>query len=224
MRIRQLTATAGVATAALLLTACGGSDSPLEGKSGEEVAAMAADALEEAGSARVVGTMEQDGEEGEIDLRLQGEDVSGSITLGGVEIGLVVVDGDVYMQAPADFWAGFGMPDEVAGEFDGAWVTVPSEAAADFADFSLAQIADELREADGEIEEETRSEELDGDPVRIVEQENGSTLTVADDDPAYPLAMSNEEEGSELTFSEFGEDQDISAPEDAIDLNAMMGG
>ncbi|RBY92775.1 hypothetical protein [Blastococcus sp. TF02A-30] len=223
MRIRQLTATAGVAAAALLLTACG-SDSPLEGKSGEEVAAMAADALEEAGAVHVTGTMEQDGEEGEIDLQLQGDDVSGSISLGGVEIGLIVADGEVFMQAPADFWAGFGMPEEAAAEFDDAWVIVPSDAAADFADFSLAGIADELRDPDGDVKEETRSDELDGDPVRIVEQEDGSTLTVADDDPAYPLAMSNEEEGSELTFSDFGEEQDISAPADAIDLTEMMAG
>ena len=223
MRIRQLTATAGVAAAALLLTACG-SDSPLEGKSGAEVAAAAADALEEAGAVHVSGTMESDGEEGEIDLQLQGDDVSGSITLGSVEIGLVVAGGEVFMQAPADFWAGFGMPEEAAAEFDGAWVLVPSDAAADFADFSLAGIADDLRDPDGDVKEETRTDELDGDPVRIVEQEDGSTLTVADDDPSYPLQLSNEEEGSDLSFSGFGEEEDISAPADAIDLTEMMAG
>jgi hypothetical protein len=72
MRIPQLTV---AAAAALLLTACGGS--PLDGKTGPEVAAAAADALEEAGSVHVSGTVEQNGEEGDIDLHLQGEDALG---------------------------------------------------------------------------------------------------------------------------------------------------
>jgi hypothetical protein len=57
----------------LLLTACGG-DSPLEGKTGTDVADLAADALEEAGSARVSGSLTQDGNELELDLRLQDDD------------------------------------------------------------------------------------------------------------------------------------------------------
>jgi hypothetical protein len=37
--------------------------------------------------------------------------------------------------------------------------------------------------------------------------------------------MSNEGDSpGTLTFSEFGEEQDISAPEDALDLNELMGG
>jgi hypothetical protein len=222
MRTRQLTAATTVAAAALLLSACG--SSPLEGKTGEEVSTLAADALEEAGSVHVVGTMDQDGEEGELDLQLQGDDASGSISLAGLEIELVVVGEEVFIRAPADFWAGFGMPAEAAAEFEDTWVIVPAEAAADFADFSLSGIADELRDPDGEVAEETRSDEVDGDPVRIVEQADGSTLTVADDDPAYPLEMASEEDGTTLTFSRFGEEQEISAPDDAVDLEQVMGG
>lgn len=225
MRIRQLTATAGVAAAALLLTACG-SDSPLEGKSGEEVVKMTADALEEAGAVHVAGTMEQDGEEGEVDLQLQGDNASGTITFSGVEINIVAVDGDTFLQAPAELWTGLiGVPEDAAAELDGRWVVIPSDSGGDgFAVFSIDDFVEEIRGLADGAEEETRSDELDGDPVRIVEQEDGSTLTVADDDPAYPLAMSNEEEGSELTFSDFGEEQDISAPADAIDLAEMMAG
>lgn len=60
MRIPQL---AAATAAALLLTACGGS--PLDGKSGPEVADAAADALEAAGAVHVQGTANQDGEEGD---------------------------------------------------------------------------------------------------------------------------------------------------------------
>ncbi len=223
MRVRPLTATAGVATAALLLSACG-SDSPLEGKTGEEVAAAAADALEEAGAVHIAGTMTQDGEEVEVDLQLQGEDAAGTLTFAGADVELISVDGDIFMQAPTDFWAAFGMPEEMLGTFDGTWVLMPPEAAGEFETFTLAGFADNLREPDGGIKEETRSEELDGKPVRIVEQEDGSTLTVADDDPAYPLQMegSGDSEGT-VTFTDHGEQADISAPEDALDLDELAG-
>ncbi|MGY2127985.1 hypothetical protein [Blastococcus sp. SYSU DS0617] len=224
MRIRSITAPVALVAGTLLLTACGG-DSPLEGKTGSEVAEMAADALEESGAVRMSGTMTTDGEEGEVDLQLQGDDAAGSISIGGVEIELISVGGDVYMKAAPEFWASFGMPEEAAAEFEGQWVAVPGDAAADFAEFSLAGIADELRSPDGEIQDETRTDELDGEDVVIVEQEDGSSLTVADDDPPYPLQMSGggDSEGT-VTFSDHGEEQDISAPDDVMDLESVLGG
>ena len=103
MRIPQLArASATAAVAALLLTACGGR--PLDGKTGPEVAAAAADALEEAGSVQVSGTIEQDGEEGEVDLFLQGEDATGTLTMGGVAVELLSVGGQVYLRFGDDGW------------------------------------------------------------------------------------------------------------------------
>ena len=223
MRNRSFTATAGVAAAALLLSACG-SDSPLEGRTGGEVAAAAADALEKAGAVRIAGTMTQEGQEVEFDLQVQGEDAAGTLTFAGSAVELISVDGDIFMQAPTDFWASFGMPEEVLGEFDGTWVLMPPEAAAEFETFTLAGFADSLREPDGAIEEETRAEERDGEPVRIVEQEDGSTLTVADGDPAYPLEMEGggDSEGT-VTFTDHGKKEDISAPEGALDLDELAG-
>jgi hypothetical protein len=224
MRTRSFAAPAALLTGALLLSACGG-DSPLEGKTGEEVAALAADALEEAGAVRISGTMTTDGEEGEVDLQLQGDDAAGTITLGGAEIELISVGGDVFMKADPEFWASFGMPEDAAAQFDGQWVAVPGDAAEDFADFSLTGIAEELRSPDGEIKDETRKDELDGEDVVVVEQEDGSSLTVADDDPAYPLEMTgaDDSEGT-LTFSNHGDEEDISAPDDVLDLESVMGG
>ena len=47
-----------------------------------------------------------------------------------------------------------------------------------------------------------------------------------DDDPSYPVALTNEESGSSgtLTISGFGEEEDITAPADALDLSEVMGG
>ncbi len=48
---------------------------------------------------------------------------------------------------------------------------------------------------------------------------------MANADKAYPLRMTNEGDSTgTLTLSRFGEKEDISAPEDAIDLTEMTGG
>ncbi|HET6393346.1 MAG TPA: hypothetical protein VFG13_11050 [Blastococcus sp.] len=220
MRIPQL---AAVSAAALLLTACGGS--PLDGKSGPEVLDAAADALEAAGAVHVQGTANQDGEEGEIDMHFQGADGIGSLTFGGVELQLLTVGGEVYLQAPAEFWSSFGMPEDAAATFVDQWVIVPAEAAGEFADFSLDGFLQDLRDPENPVEDEVRTGEVDGEDVVIVEQEDGSTLSVADSDESYPLQMTNEGDSTgTLTFSRFGEKEDISAPEDAVDLAEVMGG
>lgn len=223
MRTRPSAVPVVLAAGVLLLSACGG-DSPLEGSTGPEVAELAADALEEAGSVQVSGEITTDGESGEIDLWLTGDDAEGTITFSGSDVEIISVGGDLYMKADPEFWGSFGMPGEVAAEVEDRWVAVPGDAAADFASFTLGSIADGLRETD-DVEDEPREDERDGDPVVVVEQADGTRLVVADDDPPYPLELSRggDSEGT-LTFSDHGDDREISAPEDALDPETLVGG
>jgi hypothetical protein len=219
MRIRQLTV---AAAAALLLTACGGS--PLDGKKGPEVAAQAADALESAGAVHVTGTMDEGGESGEIDLHLQGKDVTGSITMSGIELQLLGVDGAVYLQAPPEFWGSFGLPDEAAAMFDGKWVIVPADALAQFQELSLGGIIDSLRKPESKVKDEVESQESGGKSVVVIEQEDGSTLSVLDDEPTYPVQLTNKgDSAGTMTFSRYGEKESIEAPADALDLEQLAG-
>ena len=220
MRIAKITAVAG--SAALLLTACGGS--PLDGKTGTEVAEAAAKALEEAGSVQVAGTIENGGEEGDIDLFLSGENASGTLTFGGVDVELIQVDGAAYMQAPAEFWTSFGMPEEATSMFEGQWVIVPADAASEFEEFSLDGFLDQLRNPESPIQDDVEEGEVDGKEVVIVKQEDGSELSVANDDDAYPLEITQKgDTKGTLTFSRFGDDEEITAPDDALDLTELMG-
>ena len=222
MRTRQLTAATALAATALLLGACG--SSPLEGKNGPEVAEAAADALEEAGAVRVEGTIEQGGEEGELDLRLQGEDAAGTLTIDGGAIELVTVGGEQFIKAPEDFWGSSGLPEEAAAALGGQWVALPADGA-DFAEFSLASILEDLRNPTSEVQDEVGEDEVDGTDVVVVEQEDGSKLFVADEEPAYPLRLTSVgDQTGTLDLSEFGEEQEISAPEGAVDLGELVGG
>ncbi len=66
---------------------------------------------------------------------------------------------------------------------------------------------------------------MDGEDVVVVEQDNGSSIKVVDDDPSYPVEMTSEGDSTgTVTFSGFGEEEDITAPTDALDLAELMGG
>jgi hypothetical protein len=218
MRTRQLTAVATLSAAALLLTACGGS--PLDDKTGPQVVDAAADALEKAGSVHVTGGI---AEEGSIDLHLQGDDAIGSITMGGAELRLLSVDGAFYLQGGADFWASSGLPDDAAALLEGEWVVVPEESAGGFEQFTFADVVDSLRNPESGIEEEVGSDEVDGRKVVVVEHKDGSRLSIADEEPTYPLRLEDEGNSSTLTLSRFGAKEDITEPDDAVDL-AEVGG
>jgi hypothetical protein len=224
MRCRSLSVAVG---AALLLTACGGH--PLDGKTGPQVATAAADALQKAGAVHVTGTVAQDGEAGKVDLQLQGKDTVGTLTFNGAEVQLLTVDGTSYLQGAPEFWSSLGLPDKDTAQFEGRWVTVPDQQQAVFEHFSLAGFVDQLRHPSSDVKDDVTSDEVDGDRVVILEQGDGSTLTVADEEKPYPLQVADKvaDKGgtpSKLTFSRFGKKQDISAPSDPLDLTEILGG
>ena len=229
--------TAGLA--ALLLAGCGSSDEApaaaasssassssaapsSESRTGAEVAAAAADALEQAGSAHVAGTIGT-AAGGNIDLQLQGEDVLGTVTMEGQTIQLLTVGGVSYLQAGADFWTSSGVPAEAVGQLDGQWVVVPPEGAAEFGALTLSGFADELRNpSDGAFEDEVRTEQLDGQDVLVARQANGSEVYVAAEDPQYPLKTTTTGADAEsVTLDGFGEQVEITAPADALDLSEI---
>ena len=168
----------------------------------------------------VAGAMTTDGQEGQIDLRLQGDDAIGSVTLAGSEIALIRWTARStcrrhgllgLARAPRRLGAvRRPLGDPARGRGGG------------FAEFSLTGFADALRNPDdGEIQDEVARH----DDVVVVRQENGSTLTVADEDPSYPLEMTNTGDSTgTVTFDQFGETAEITAPANPLDLSALAGG
>jgi hypothetical protein len=215
---------------ALLLTACGGGGNDGNGeaaKKGPQVAADAADALEKAGAAHLTGTVTEQGQTGDVDLRLQDADVTGSITLGGQKVQLVSTGGTIYAQAPAAFWSGFGAPAPIASQLDGKWVIVPQAAASAFDTFTLKGLADELRKpAGGTIKDDVGTATVDGKKVVVVTESDGSTLDVAATGTPYPLKATTKggDSPGTLAFSDFGRRTTVTAPAGALDLTQLIGG
>jgi hypothetical protein len=168
----------------------------------------------------VTGTFGTGAEAQGVDLQLQGEDVSGTIDLGGQQVELLTLAGVTYFKAPAEFWATSGAPAESAAQLAGKWVLVPEEEAAGLDELTLGGLADELRSpSDGAIEDAVATEQLDGQDVLVLSQVGGSKLYVATGDPAYPLkTVTGDAQPETLTLDGFGETMTLTAPTDAIDL------
>jgi len=238
MRIRRLVL---LGAASVLLTGCGGSEETGAGpaasssdESGTELSRMDAagvvdasfSALEESGAAHVTGSIEESGSTQELDLQLQGEDAQGTIVMDGVTVELTYTEGTAYVLAPAGFWTSFGMPAEYAGRLEGRWVLMPPEAAESFGSLTLSGLVEQLRSSGGgSVEGEVSTDELDGESVVVVTQEDGSRFSAAnDDEQPYPLLIENGGDApARVEFSGFGEPTEISAPPDPVDLDTLGG-
>ena len=235
MRVRALVV-AGLS--AVLLTACGGGGS-VEGTgtravsapttatqsapTGPELAAKAADALEKAGSARIQGNGQAEGQEVGLDLRLNGKDVAGTVTLAGQQIELTVADGAAYVRAPAAFWTSKGVAASTAAKLAASWVRAPDSAASDLVETNLAGLVEELRHpTDVTFDDRVTNGQAGGQSVWLLTDSDGSTTTIAAQGPPYPLqiSMTGVDHGA-LTLSEFGAVPPITAPADAIDLSGQ---
>ncbi|RBY79953.1 hypothetical protein [Blastococcus sp. TF02A-26] len=244
MRLRALALT-GLST--VLLTACSstieGSASPAvvppgavesggagssgagsSDRSGPELEELAISALEEAGSVRVAGSMTVDGEQGEVDLRLRGEDVAGTMTVLGSSVEIVVVDGLVYMRASADFWIESGAPAAIARGLADTWVMAPAGTGDEFGDLTVAGLVDEMRSPGATTDEEVGEAQLDGEPVWELTNSDGDVMLVAAEGTPYPLQItSTGAEPGVMRLSEFGTVAPIEPPADYVDLEDLGG-
>jgi hypothetical protein len=212
--------------AAVLLTACGGSDDNGESaKKGPQVAADAADALQKAGAAHLTGTGTQNGKPMTLDVHVVGSSASGTVTMGGAKVDLVSVGGKVYVRASSDFWSQNGVPAAAEALLNGKWVIVPAQAASELQQFSLKGLADQLRHpSNGTIKDAVHTGTVDGRKVVVVTESDGSTLDVAATGTPYPLRIVDKgKDAGTITAREFGKKTAITAPSGALDLSNLGG-
>jgi hypothetical protein len=243
MRLRAL-ALAGLTT--VLLTACsstiegvaspagsvpgstGTAEPARSGEAGDltgpELQEAAISALEDADAVRVEGTITTDGEQADVDLRLRGSDVAGTMTVLGAEVEIIAADGSVYMRADADFWVLSGAPAGIAATLADRWVSTPAEAGNAFGDLTVAGLVEEMRDPGATIEDEVSTAELDGEPVWELTDSGGDVMLVAAEGAPYPLQItSTGAEPGILRLSEFGTVAPIEPPADHVDLEDLGG-
>jgi hypothetical protein len=225
-----------VALALTLLSGCERGDTQKPGPVGPTdngVAALppnfiqdrARDALLNAKSYRIKGDGISDGQRMSLDLRINGSDSGGTVTMGGATIEVLMVAGRRFMRANEKFWAmtlGADKADTVAEVIGDRWVVVPNDEKMLAGLFTVGDI-DQLFRPDSSLKM-GQTRDIDGvKAIGVVDGgAEGSTLYVATTGEPYPLrVVGSKAADGEIAFSEFGATfDDLKAPaeSDVIDL------
>jgi hypothetical protein len=180
----------------------------------EQIEARMAEALEEAGSFRLAGTGDVEGQTADIDIAVSGKQMQGSFGVMGIEIEIIVTgDGTAYLRGGA---ALFGpLLGTELGDIAGKWIKVPAESdlglIPDTNDFLAAQ--DHYTK--GEITE------YKGQPAITLVDTDGAKIYVSLVGEPYPLAVETAE--GTLEFTDIGADITIEAPpaDEVVEIPTM---
>lgn len=233
----------GLALAALgvtaALTGCSGDDgSDFAESPAEDIVAAAKADMGDLKALKVSGTVNNDGQEITIDLQVgSGGDCTGSIGVDDGTAELRGVGGDTWMRPDEAFWRSFAgdSAEQVLSLVGDKWVVIPAdeESFNQFCDVNdlLDELLKDQDEEDKSTYTVTGTEDLDGDEVVLVDNEDPedgtSTGYVLVDDPHYlvKIEKTDGEDSGTVSFSEFDEDFDVEAPaeDEVIDLNTLGG-
>jgi hypothetical protein len=212
----------GAAAASLVLAGCGGSSDNGEAKkTGPQVASDAAAAIKASSAFHVAGTVTEDGKPSSIDMQIQNNDVSGTMTMQGAKLNLVIVGGKVYIKGDSKFWSSNNVPAQTAALLGGRWVIAPASSADEFKTFSATGLADDFEHpTDGPFQNDVHKAKVDGKSVVVVTQKDGSELDVAAKGKPYPVrAVSKGDQTGTLTFSGWDQTQPIKTPPSPLNLD-----
>jgi hypothetical protein len=213
--------------AATLLAGCGG------GSSGNGVADMTPDeivaaATEAATSAESVHVQGGTGGSDPLELDIYlvaGEGGEGTLTVNGLTFEMVRIGDKAYFKGDDAFWSRFGGA-AAAQLMRGKWLVAPADSG-DLASFTpltdLEQFFGQMLGDHGEPLEKGDETEVDGEPaIAVNDPSEGGTLYVATEGEPYPLKIEKTgEDAGAITFSEWNEKHELTAPEDAIDMSQL---
>ena len=215
----------------VLLGGCG-SSSPsgngLASKSPTEIVAAAKLAAVGAASAHVAGSIVDEGKPISLDMELvAGKGGQGKLTLEGLSINLVQVNGAVYMNGSKAFYT------HVAGAaaaqlLQGKWLKAPSTDA-NFA--SLTQLTDlgkligTALASHGKLSSAPAKTIAGQKAVGVTDVTKGGTLYVASTGTAFPLEITKSgASGGTITFDRWNKPVKLSAPANAINIDQLKSG
>ncbi|HEX6468298.1 MAG TPA: hypothetical protein VF069_04325 [Streptosporangiaceae bacterium] len=199
----------------------------IAGKSSSEILAAAEQALKNARSVHLKGTLSDKGETIKLNLWMTRTVAKGSITgpEGGKTFTVEVIKtgGRFYMHAPAMFRAlGGAAAAEVIGN---RWVLVP-KGDKDFKDFeslvNIRSMAKEMLTPDGQVTKGKQTV-IDGKPVIGLEASDG-TLYIATTGQPYPVKLvplKPESPGEQLAFLDYNAPVIVHRPADPLDLSKI---
>jgi len=230
-RLASLTAPAlAPVLAAAMLTGCGSSSSSSNGlasKTPSAILAAARSAATDAATVRVAGSIVSEGEPISLDMDLfSDKGGQGRLTLGGLGLQLIDVDGAVYVKGSPAFYSRFAGP-TAARLLDGRWLK-GSAARGTLA--SLASLANLRRlteialDARGPLSRAAATT-VDGQrALGVTDVATGATLYVAATGTPYPIEMVEGAGRGEIHFEGWNKPVVLAAPTNAINVKQLQSG
>lgn len=235
--------------AVLFVAGCGGGGSggstqtsDLATKPAGQVVQEAAKAAEDASSFHISGQIHSAsgllGAQGiGVDLSVvRGKGATGSITIGGGELDLIVTGSSGYLRASADVWtklakqSGGGAGAAFAGQlFGGKWVKFPANNK-QFGSLTdptnTKSLFKSLTSSHGRLVNKGETTYKGQSVVAIQDTTKGGMLYVAASGTPYPVALTKlaGKQGGAITFDKWNEPVSLAAPKGALDLSNFMGG
>jgi hypothetical protein len=230
---RALRRALALAVVPIVLAGCGGSSGPADngegGKSADQILKDTVAALRTAESVHLYGNIPTSTETIGMDLRYnRSGNLSGTITVGGVNADVVITGGRTYLRGRALF-AKFG--GDAAGSVIGDhWVTIPAgsgpgseivDSLGTFTDFN--KLADLFASPSGGAVTKGATSTIDGTPA-VALRDSDSILYVSTRGKAYPVELRPDTGKDALHFGSWDQNVSVSAPRDALDFSAVLGG
>jgi hypothetical protein len=234
MRSRTISLTARSLVPALavaVISGCGSSsssDNGLASKTPAEIVATAKAAAAGAATAHVAGSIVDEGKPISLDMELvAGKGGKGRITLEGLSINLIQINGVVYINGSAAFYR------HVAGTaaaqlLQGKWLKAPASSG-NFSSLaqltSLGKLIDGTLAAHGTLSSAGTST-IDGQKaVGVTDVAKSGTLYVATTGSPYPMEiLKNGVGGGKIVFDRWNKPVTLTAPGNAINLNQLQSG
>jgi hypothetical protein len=237
-RIRALSA-GTLLVVAFLAAGCGGggggsSSSQPSGEAAKPATQIVEDAMKAAraaSSVHMAGQVAESGKQIGVDLSfVRGKGTTGTFTLRGTPVQLVLVGKQAYLRAGPAFWRQFKGGTRAAQLLAGRWLKF----AADNGQLgSLAAVAndktlfDQLASEHGKLENQGATTYKSQSVVAIHDTgKPGSTLYVAASGTPYPVALvkTKGRTGGTITFDKWNEPVKLTAPKGALDLSQLGSG
>lgn len=208
----------------------GGKPSGEAGKSANAVLADAIKAADAASSVRMSGQIAASGRQVGVDLSIvKGKGATGTLTLSGSKIDIVLIGKKGYMRAPTAFWTKFaGASGAAIGQLlAGKWLAFPADNA-QFGSFTgIANdhaLFDQLRHH-GTLANDGTTTYKGQSVIKLADTTKSGTLYVAASGTPYPVALvlGKKSDSGTVTFDRWGQSVSLTAPSGAIDFSHLTG-
>jgi hypothetical protein len=227
---------------ALVAAGCGGSgssstttsasDNGMASKSAAQVLAASVKAADSASSLHMGGNVPAANGPIGIDLSIaKDQGATGSMTINGKKVDLVIVGGEGYMKGDAAFWSQFGgaAGATIAQLLQGKWLKFPvnnSQFHPIVAFASAKAIFDQLKSgSDSHLENMGATTYKGQSVVALNDGVKKGTFYVAATGTPYPVALvKTGSGGGTITFSAWNEPVTLTAPTNVLDFSKLTGG